>query len=71
MNAVSSLQPRVDNTEAFDEILEYPVLSIIPSSPGKPFIIGLPNIRPQSLYVVPVTVDATEPSSSGGIQKIK
>jgi hypothetical protein len=24
---------RVDSTEAFDEILEYPILSIIPSSP--------------------------------------
>ena len=60
----------VDNTNAFDEILEYPVLSIMPSSPDKPFIIGLPGIRPRSLYVVPVAVDTTEPSSGGGIQKL-
>ena len=46
------------------------ILSSLPSRPDKPFIIGLPGIRPRPLYVVPVAVDATEPSSSGGIQKL-
>jgi hypothetical protein len=31
---------RVDTTEAFDEILEYPILSVIPSSPLSSGVLG-------------------------------